>query len=54
MIQVAGMPFQQGDLWSPGSIERIIFQRMNEDTVMYSYQFIGELSLNLSYEKIYY
>ncbi len=51
MIQLAGMPFQQGELWLPGSIERMIFQRMIEDTVIYSYQSIGELSFELKLRK---
>ena len=51
MIQLSGMPFQQGDMWSSGSIERMIIQRMIEDTVVYSYQFIGELSFELKLRK---
>ncbi len=51
MIQLAGMPFQQGDLWSSGSIERMIFQRIIEDTIIYSYQSIGELSFELKLRK---
>ena len=43
MIQVSGLPFQQSDMWPTGSVERMIVQRMNEDTVIYSYQFIDEL-----------
>lgn len=51
MIQLSGMPFQQGDLWSSGSIERMIIQRMIEDPVVYSYQSIGELSFELKLRK---
>ena len=51
MIQLSGMPFQQGDMWSSGSIERMIIQRMIEDTVVYSYQSIGELSFELKLRK---
>ncbi|MDX1807083.1 MAG: protein-glutamine gamma-glutamyltransferase [Paenisporosarcina sp.] len=51
MIQLSGNPFQQGELWSSGSIERMIFQRMIEDTVVYSYQFIGELFFELKLRK---
>jgi protein-glutamine gamma-glutamyltransferase len=51
MIQLSGMPFQQSDLWSSGSIESMIIQRMIEDTVVYSYQFIGELSFELNLRK---
>lgn len=51
MIQLSGMPFQQGDMWSSGSIERVIIQRMIEDTFVYSYQFIGELSFELKLRK---
>ena len=43
MIQLAGIPFQQNDMWAPGSIERMIIQWMIEDTVVYSYPSIGEL-----------
>ena len=51
MIQLSGMPFQQGDMWSSGSIERMIIQRMIEDTVVYSYQSLGELSFELKLRK---
>jgi protein-glutamine gamma-glutamyltransferase len=51
MIQLSGMPFQQSDMWSSDSIESMIIQWMNEDTVVYSYQFIGELSFELKLRK---
>ncbi len=51
MIQLSGMPFQQGDQWSSGSIEHMIIQRMKEDTVVYSYQTIDELSFELKIRK---
>ncbi|MET1031907.1 protein-glutamine gamma-glutamyltransferase [Domibacillus tundrae] len=51
MIQLSGRPFQQSDMWPSGSIERIIIQRMNEDTAVYSYQSIGELSFELALRK---
>jgi protein-glutamine gamma-glutamyltransferase len=51
MIQLSGKPFQQSDMWSSGSIESMIIQRMIEDTVVYSYQFIGELSFELNLRK---
>jgi protein-glutamine gamma-glutamyltransferase len=47
MIQVSGMPFQQSDMWTFGSIESIIIQRMNKDSTVYSYQSIDELSFEL-------
>jgi protein-glutamine gamma-glutamyltransferase len=51
MIRLSGMPFQQSDMWSSRSIESMIIQRMNEDTVVYSYQSIGELSFELTLRK---
>ncbi|MCZ8537734.1 protein-glutamine gamma-glutamyltransferase [Paenisporosarcina quisquiliarum] len=51
MIQVSGMPFQQSDMWTAGSIERLIVQRMIEHTVVYSYQSIDELSFELKVRK---
>ncbi|WP_067727418.1 protein-glutamine gamma-glutamyltransferase [Oceanobacillus damuensis] len=43
MIQVAGIEFQQTDLWPTGSIENIIIQRMAEHPIVYSYSSIEEL-----------
>lgn len=51
MIQLAGIPFQQNDMWASGSMERMIIQWMNEDTVVYSYPFIGELSFEVMLRK---
>ena len=51
MIQVAGMPFQQNGMWPSGSIERIIVQRMHEDSAIYSYQSIDELLFELKLRK---
>lgn len=51
MIQLLGMPFQQNDMWPSGSIESMIIQQMNKDTVVYSYQSIGELSFELKLRK---
>ena len=51
MIQLSGMPFQQSEQWSSGSIERMIIQLMMEDTVVYSYQSIDELSFELTVRK---
>lgn len=51
MIQLSGMPFQQSDQWSSDSIERMILQRMMEDTVVYSYQSIDELTFELKLRK---
>ncbi|OMP68327.1 protein-glutamine gamma-glutamyltransferase [Domibacillus epiphyticus] len=51
MIQISGTSFQQSDMWPSGSIESMIIQQMNEDTVVYSYQSIGELSFELQLRK---
>lgn len=51
MILLSGKPFQQSDIWPSASIESMIIQRMNEDTVVYSYQSIGELSFELKLRK---
>ncbi len=51
MIQLSGKPFQQSDMWPSGSIESIIIQQMNKDTVVYSYRSIGELSFELKLRK---
>lgn len=51
MIQLSGMPFNQIEKWSAGSIERTIIQRMMEDPVVYSYQSIDELDFELKVRK---
>ncbi|MCI2256567.1 protein-glutamine gamma-glutamyltransferase [Domibacillus sp. PGB-M46] len=51
MIRLSGMPFQQSTMWPSGSIESIILRRMNNDTAVYSYSFIGELSFELQLRK---
>ncbi|OLN21313.1 protein-glutamine gamma-glutamyltransferase [Domibacillus antri] len=51
MIQISGMPFQQSDMWSSGSIESVIIQQMNKDTSVYSYQSVGELSFEIKLRK---
>lgn len=51
MIQLSGLPFQQSDMWTSGSVERMIIQRMIEDTVVYSYQSLGELSFEVTLRK---
>ncbi|OKL36890.1 protein-glutamine gamma-glutamyltransferase [Domibacillus mangrovi] len=51
MIQLLGMPFQQSNMWPSGSIESMIIQQMNEDTIVYSYQSIDELSFELMLRK---
>ena len=45
MIQLSGMHFKQSSKWPSGSIESVIIQRMHEDSIVYSYQSIGELSV---------
>jgi len=51
MIQLSGLPFPQSDMWPSGSIESLIYQRMNEDTAVYSYEFIGELLFEVNLRK---
>ena len=51
MIQLSGMPFQQSGMWPSGSIEKMIHQRMIEDTAVYSHQSIGELSFEITLRK---
>ncbi|WNF35404.1 protein-glutamine gamma-glutamyltransferase [Bacillaceae bacterium IKA-2] len=51
MIQLSEMPFEQGDMWSSGSVEKMIFQRMNEGPIAYSYQLIDELSFEINLRK---
>ncbi|MGE6486831.1 protein-glutamine gamma-glutamyltransferase [Paenisporosarcina sp. NPDC076898] len=51
MIQISGVPFQQSDLWTAGSIERLIVEKMMEQTVVYSYESIAELSFELILRK---
>lgn len=50
MIQ-SEMPFEQRDMWPSGSVESRIFQWMNEDPIVYSYQFIDELSFEIKLRK---
>lgn len=51
MIQLAGINFHQNDLWQATSIEGIIIQKMQEDSVVYSYQSIEELTFELKVRK---
>ncbi|WP_227939368.1 protein-glutamine gamma-glutamyltransferase [Alkalihalobacillus deserti] len=51
MIQLSEMPFEQSDMWPSGSVEKIIFQRMSEDPIVYSYQSIVELSFEIALRK---
>lgn len=51
MIRISGVPFQRSDLWTAGSVEKMIVQRMIEDTVMYSYQSLEELRFELEFRK---
>ena len=51
MIQLSGMPFKKIDMWTSGSVERKIVQGMEEDTLVYSYQSINELSFELKLRK---
>ncbi|MFC0561735.1 protein-glutamine gamma-glutamyltransferase [Halalkalibacter alkalisediminis] len=51
MIHLSEIPFEQIDMWPPGSVESIIFQKMNEGSIVYSYQSIGELLFELKLRK---
>lgn len=51
MIQISGMPFQQGDKWPSGSIENVIIQRMDAAPIMYSFQSMNELIFELKMRK---
>ncbi|MFC4022388.1 protein-glutamine gamma-glutamyltransferase [Oceanobacillus longus] len=51
MIQVSGIAFQQSNIWPPGSMERVIIQRMNQDPIVYSYSSIEELGFELTLRK---
>ncbi|MFB4164120.1 protein-glutamine gamma-glutamyltransferase [Alteribacillus sp. JSM 102045] len=51
MIQLAGMPFQQTNLWQSGSIESHIVQAMMEDRTMYAYPSMNVLSFEVELRK---
>nr|WP_318036158.1 hypothetical protein [Halobacillus amylolyticus] len=51
MILLSGTPFQQNGMWPTGSIESMIIQRMNEDSIVYPYSTIDELSFELRLRK---
>lgn len=51
MIKLSGMPFKQDDKWESGSIESVIIKRLKEDSVVYSYHSIEELSFELKIRK---
>lgn len=51
MIQLMGMPFKPSDMWPLGRVERVIIQQMHDDSVVYSYQSIDELSFELKLRK---
>ncbi|MFD1040508.1 protein-glutamine gamma-glutamyltransferase [Virgibacillus byunsanensis] len=47
MIQIAGVPFQQSDMWPVESTGKMIVQLMNESPLLYAYQSVNELSFEL-------
>ncbi|MGM9926759.1 MAG: protein-glutamine gamma-glutamyltransferase [Bacillus sp. (in: firmicutes)] len=51
MIQIAGTPFQQKDMWSAGRIESIIIQSMRESPDIYSYDSMNELLFEINLRK---
>ncbi|MBS4197501.1 protein-glutamine gamma-glutamyltransferase [Lederbergia citri] len=51
MITVSGIPFQQSGQLPLSSIERVIIQGMQNDSVVYSFQSIDELSFELKLRK---
>jgi protein-glutamine gamma-glutamyltransferase len=51
MLQIAGRPFKQSDMWEPDSSELVIIKRMQEANVIYSYQTIDELLFELKLRK---
>ncbi|MBS4198339.1 protein-glutamine gamma-glutamyltransferase [Bacillus sp. FJAT-49732] len=51
MIQISGMPFQQSDAWPKGSIESDIIQRMQDDSAVYLYKSIDELTFEIKLRK---
>lgn len=51
MIQLSGTNLQQLDTWPPGSLENLIVQQMYEDSAVYSYSSMNELSFELALRK---
>ncbi|SDQ79567.1 protein-glutamine gamma-glutamyltransferase [Virgibacillus subterraneus] len=51
MIQIAGKPFQQSDIWHTGNDEKMIIHVMNESPTVYSYQTPDELAFELKLRK---
>lgn len=51
MIQLAGVPIEQSNLWPSGSIENLIYQRLSEDSIVYSYLSRDELVFEINLRK---
>ncbi|TFB18547.1 protein-glutamine gamma-glutamyltransferase [Filobacillus milosensis] len=51
MIRVSGRIFKQIDNWSPNSIERLIVEKLMEDSKVHSYRSISELTFELNLRK---
>lgn len=51
MIQIAGKPFQQSDIWHIGNDEKMIIHMMNESSEVYSYQSVDQLAFELKLRK---
>lgn len=51
MIQISGIPYKQSGMWTDGSIENVIIQRMHADPSIYSFQSINELNFELKMRK---
>ncbi|WP_407271387.1 protein-glutamine gamma-glutamyltransferase [Radiobacillus sp. PE A8.2] len=51
MIQLSGASYQQNDNWSPGSVELMIVQEMNQSPVVYNFSSLNELSQEIQLRK---
>lgn len=51
MLQIAGKPLKQTDLWEKDSIEGVIVKKMQEAKVLYTYQTLEELFFELKFRK---
>ena len=51
MIQISWITLQQSDRWRTDAIESTIIRRMNDNSTVYSYQSIDELSFELELRK---
>ncbi|MBM7619807.1 protein-glutamine gamma-glutamyltransferase [Bacillus tianshenii] len=51
MIQLSGKPFDQTDLWPPGSMDATIVQSLMDDPETHSYDSMEELQFELTFRK---